>query len=92
MGMASLDTTTLEWYDYLQGGSNMTALLEEAFQKALSLPEDVQAIVAKEWIEDIAMYQRKISPENLPPLPEFHGGGARVDIADREALYEEMKR
>ena len=28
----------------------------------------------------------------LPPLPEFDSGGSRVDIANREALYEVMER
>jgi hypothetical protein len=27
----------------------------------------------------------------LPPLPSFDGGGALVDIADREALYRAME-
>jgi hypothetical protein len=27
----------------------------------------------------------------LPPLPTFHGGGALVDIADRDALYDAME-
>ena len=27
----------------------------------------------------------------LPPLPVFKSGGGRVDIADREALYEAME-
>lgn len=27
----------------------------------------------------------------LPPLPTFHSGGARVDIADRDALYHAME-
>lgn len=27
-------------------------------------------------------------PAELPPLPVWHGGEARVDIADREALYQ----
>ncbi len=26
----------------------------------------------------------------LPPLPTFNSGGMRVDIADREALYDAM--
>jgi hypothetical protein len=29
--------------------------------------------------------------EPPPPLPSFHGGGALVDIADREALYQAME-
>lgn len=27
----------------------------------------------------------------LPPLPSFRGGGALVDVADREALYQAME-
>jgi hypothetical protein len=27
-----------------------------------------------------------------PKLPQFHGGAARVDVADRDALYEVMER
>ena len=29
--------------------------------------------------------------EPLPPLPSFDGGGALVDIADRDALYQAME-
>jgi plasmid stability protein len=29
--------------------------------------------------------------DRLPDLPTFQSGGARVDIADREALYELME-
>jgi hypothetical protein len=28
----------------------------------------------------------------LRPLPRFHGGRPRVDVANREALYEAMER
>ncbi len=28
---------------------------------------------------------------SMPPLPSFKSGGARVEIADREALYEAME-
>jgi hypothetical protein len=31
-------------------------------------------------------------PASLPPLPRFHGGRPRVDLANREALYEAMER
>jgi len=30
-------------------------------------------------------------PPNLPPLPSMSSGGHRVDIADREALYQTME-
>jgi len=29
---------------------------------------------------------------SLEPLPRFHGGRPRVDVANREALYEAMER
>ena len=29
---------------------------------------------------------------SLPPLPSWDGGGAQVDISDREALYRAMER
>jgi len=29
--------------------------------------------------------------EPLPPLPSYHSGGALVDVADREALYQAME-
>ncbi|MEX2284646.1 MAG: ribbon-helix-helix domain-containing protein [Gemmatimonadota bacterium] len=31
-------------------------------------------------------------PTELPPLSGFHGGRARVDVANREALHSEMDR
>ncbi len=36
----------------------MTALLQEAFEKASSLPEDVQEILARELIEEIESESR----------------------------------
>jgi hypothetical protein len=31
-------------------------------------------------------------PKTLPPLPTFNMGGALVDIADRNALYDAMEQ
>lgn len=31
------------------------------------------------------------TPESLPALPSFRSGGASVDIADRDALYQAME-
>lgn len=28
---------------------------------------------------------------DLPPLPSFNGGGALIDVADRDALYQAME-
>jgi len=33
----------------------------------------------------------KGAPRSMPPLPSFKSGGAMVEIADREALYEAME-
>ena len=37
------------------------------------------------------LLQAQKSPAELAPLPAFHGGGAVVDIADRDALYQAME-
>lgn len=36
------------------------------------------------------LQERPPSPTELPELPVFGSGGARVDVADRNALYEVM--
>ena len=44
---------------------------------------------------EAALYKLLTEPKNeeaLPPLPEFHSGGARVNVANREALYDVMER
>jgi hypothetical protein len=33
------------------------------------------------------LFQSQKKPQDLPLLPMFHSGGALVDIADRDALY-----
>jgi hypothetical protein len=37
------------------------------------------------------LLQAKTTPVKLSPLPSFDGGGALVDIADRDALYRAME-
>jgi hypothetical protein len=36
--------------------------------------------------------QERPAPKDLPALPAFHTGGARVDVANRDALYGIMGR
>ena len=36
-------------------------------------------------------FQSRRSREKPPPLPTFKSGGALVDVADREALYQAME-
>ena len=38
------------------------------------------------------MFQSRGRNKKLPPLPEFSTGGARVNVANRDALYEVMER
>jgi hypothetical protein len=35
--------------------------------------------------------QQKRENVDLPPLPTFNGGGALVDVADRDELYRRME-
>jgi hypothetical protein len=37
------------------------------------------------------LFRSQKKRRELPPLPTFHGGGARVDVADRDALYRAME-
>jgi ribbon-helix-helix CopG family protein len=37
------------------------------------------------------LFQSQRKPVELPPLPRFNSGGAFVDIADRDALYQAME-
>ena len=37
------------------------------------------------------LFQMRRKRPDLPPLPSFASGGALVDVADREKLYEAME-
>jgi hypothetical protein len=77
----------------LAGGVIMSGLLQQVLEKASALPEDLQEIVAREWLDDIARFGRKGGePSDLPPLPSFHMGVPKVDVANRQLLYEVMER
>lgn len=64
----------------------MRELKRTATQQGKTLSELVEAA-----LRTLLQSQKAVPPE-LPPLPEFHCGGARVDIANREVLYEVMER
>lgn len=38
------------------------------------------------------MLEETTAPAEILPLPRFHGGVPRVDIANREALYDVMEQ
>jgi len=60
-------------------------LRREAARQNRTMSELVEAALR-------ALLQPRNSKTELPPLPEFSTGGARVNIANRDALYEVMER
>jgi hypothetical protein len=65
--------------------ATMVKLKREAARQGRTMSELVESA--------LRMLLAKPKPtRTLPPLPKFHSGGARVDVANREALYEVMER
>lgn len=60
-------------------------LKREAVRQGRTMSELVEAALR-------ALLQAQDTPVKLPPLPEFSSGGARVNVANRDALYEVMER
>ena len=65
-------------------GKVMTDLKCEAARQGRTMSELVESALRL-----LLRSQRK--RHNIPPLPTFHSGGALVDIADRDALYQAME-
>ena len=62
----------------------MTQLRREAASQGRTMSELVETA--------LRLLMRSPRPrDDLPSLPSFHSGGALVDIADREALYQAME-
>ncbi len=72
--------TTLNISDVTMG-----RLKREAARQGRTMSELVEAALR-------ALLQPSDTKVELPPLPEFGTGGARVNIANRDALYEIMER
>lgn len=72
--------TTLNISDVIMG-----QLKREAARQGRTMSELVEAALR-------ALLHKPHAPETLPPLPEFSSGGARVNVANREALYDVMER
>jgi hypothetical protein len=64
--------------------SVMHRLKAEAARRGRTMSELVEAAIRK-LLDDTP------PPAELPALPSFDGGGARVDVADRDALYHAME-
>lgn len=64
--------------------SVMRRLRAEAARQNRSLSDLVEAAIR------LLLAKTKDSP-SLSPLPDFDGGGALVDVSDRDALYQAME-
>lgn len=63
----------------------MRAVKDEALRRGRTMSELVDASLR-------SMLKPAPRKTTLPPLPEYSGGGARVNVADRNALYDVMGR
>jgi hypothetical protein len=64
--------------------SVMAQLKREAARQGRTMSELVETALR-------GLFQSRRKRDALPPLPSFHSGGALVEIADREALYQAME-
>jgi len=64
--------------------SVMSLLKQEAARRGCTMSELMESALR-------LLLASKESPRQLPPLLSFKSGGAMVEIADREALYEAME-
>lgn len=64
--------------------SVMALLKREAARRGCTMSELVESALR-------LLLTAKEGPRPVPPLPSFKSGGAMVEIADRETLYEAME-
>lgn len=62
----------------------MLQLKREAARQGRTMSELVETALR-------GLFRTQKRPADLPTLPIFHSGGALVDIADRDALYQAME-
>ena len=63
----------------------MKELKREAVRQGRTMSEMVEAALR-------ALLHKPKKKPDLPLLPEFRSGGAKVNVANRESLYEVMER
>lgn len=72
-----------------------TLIIDDHIMKRLKVEAVRQGRTISELVEAALRLllegEREKKPPRLPPLPSCKLGGALVDIADREALYETME-
>lgn len=62
----------------------MDELRQEAARQGRTMSELVEAALR-------LLLRHRGPPAELPPLPALSSGGHRVDVADRDALYQAME-
>lgn len=62
----------------------MAQLKRESVRQGRTMSELVETALR-------SLFRSRRKPADLSPLPVFHSGGALVDIADRDALYQAME-
>jgi len=62
----------------------MAELRREAARQGRTMSELVETALR-------SLFQSQKKPSTLAPLPTFNSGGAMVDVADRDALYQAME-
>ncbi len=65
----------------------MRRLREEATRRGTTMSELVEAGLRRVLAQ---VPGEESARSALPPLPVWRSGGARIDVADRDALYETM--
>ena len=60
----------------------MQELEQKAAQRGQTVSELMEAAICS------LLHPRKAVSRGLPPLPELQSGGAKVDVADRDVLYD----
>jgi ribbon-helix-helix CopG family protein len=78
-GMVSHMKTTLNIDDTV-----MAQLKREAARQGRTMSELVETALR-------LLFRSQKKRGDLPPLPTFQSGGALVDVADRDALYQAME-
>jgi hypothetical protein len=78
-GMAFHMKTTLNIDDTV-----MAQLKREAASQGRTMSELVETALRN-------LFRQQKTPAELSPLPTFSGGGAFVEVADRDALYQAME-
>ena len=78
--MVSHMKTTLNISDVTMG-----QLKSEAVRQGRTMSELVESALRM-------LLAKPEPPQALPPLPKFSSGGSRVNVANREALYDVMER